>query len=128
MSNDPVRYAVRLSPRAERDLDRAVVDYADLTGDENRAALLYRRIRETAATLSENPDRYAVAEHESQQFGFSVRRVLARLSKGSGVAYHLIYFAVEESPDGPRVSIVHIRHASRAELTTEEASEIRAQQ
>ncbi|MBC8140768.1 MAG: hypothetical protein H7Y38_04940 [Armatimonadetes bacterium] len=60
--------------------------------------------------------------------GFYVRRVPARLSRGSSVAYHLLYFAVEESPDGPRVSIVHIRHANRAPMTPDEASEIKAQQ
>lgn len=34
--------------------------------------------------------------------------------------------AEEESPNGPRVSIVHIRHASRAPLAPEEASEMKA--
>ena len=107
---------------------RYVVDYAHRTGDESRAALLYRRVREDAASLNQNPERYAVAEHKSAVLGCPVRRVLARLSRGSAVAYHLIYFAVRDGPDGPRVSIVHIRHASRAPLTADEAGEIRTQQ
>jgi len=128
MSDAPVRYGVRLSPRADRDLNIAVVEYAERTGDEYRAALLYRRVRETAASLSELPDRYAIAEHESAILGFPVRRVLARLSRNSAVAYHLLYFAVEQSEDGPRVTVVHIRHASRAPLTADEARDIKAQQ
>ncbi len=128
MSEVPLRYSIRLSPRAERDLNIAVVDYAHRTGDESRAALLYRRVREDAASLNQNPERYAVAEHKSAVLGCPVRRVLARLSRDSAVAYHLIYFAVRDGLDGPRVSIVHIRHASRAPLTGDEASEIRAQQ
>ncbi len=128
MSDALLRYSVRFMPRAKRDLDFAVVEFADRTGDEFRAALLYRRVRETAGTLNENPDRYQIAEHESAMFGFTVRRVLARLSKGSAVAYHLIYYAVAESADGPRVSIVHIRHANRAPLSADEAGEIKAGQ
>ena len=85
-------------------------------------------MRETAVSLQELPDRYALAEHESAMLGFAVRRVLARLSRGNVVAYHLLHFAVEESPDGARVSIVHIRHASRAPMTPDEAGEIKAQQ
>ena len=40
MSDAPVRYAVRLTLRAQRDLDFAIVEFADRTGDEFRAALL----------------------------------------------------------------------------------------
>lgn len=127
-TEEPVLYSVRYSNRARRDFDLAVSEYDSYTGDSRRAALLYQKIDDAAMSLRQLPERYAVAEHESAMLGFSVRRVLARLSKGSSVAYHLLYFAVEESPDGPRVTIVHIRHASRTELTPEEASEISAQQ
>lgn len=124
----PIRYAVRYSTRARRDFDFAVADYNDYTGDERRAAQLYQRIDDTAMSLGELPDRYAVAEQESAVLGFTVRRVLARLSRNSVVAYHLLYYAVEQSDDGPRVTVVHIRHASRAPMTADEARDIKAQQ
>lgn len=128
MSEEILRYAVRWYTRARRDVDSAVVDYAEYSGDIIRAAQMYDEMEELAGTLNENPNRYAIAETESVAFGFPVRRVLYRLTRGSRVAYHLIYYAVEESPDGATVTVLHVRHASRAPLTTEEASEIKGQQ
>ena len=130
MSEEAKRYGVRWYERARRDLDRAVVDYAEYTGNRPLAAQMYTSIQDLAASLGENPDRNMVAETESVSFGFPVRRVLYRLSRNSRVAYHLIYYTVEDGEDGEDddlVSIVHVRYASRAALTREEAREIMMQ-
>ncbi len=120
-AEQPTVYAVRLYERAYRDIDLAFSDYLDATGNEARAMALRTGLRDMAVSLNVNPERHPVAEHESQMFGFTVRRTLHRLTKGSTVAHHLIYFAEKEGPDGPVVFVVHVRHASRAPLTEDEA-------
>jgi plasmid stabilization system protein ParE len=127
MSDLPKRYALRYSPRALRDLESAIVDFADFTGDEQKALQLRDGIRACAAILAENPDRNQVDEHETVLLRFPVRHELYRFSRKSRVAYYL-YYRVTEDEDGPRVLILHIRHASRAPLTSDEAREILAQQ
>lgn len=127
MSDLPKRYALRYSPRALRDLEAAVVDFAEFTGDEQKALQLQDGIRASAAILVENPDRNQIDEHETALLQFPVPHELYRFSRKSRVAYYL-YYRVTEDEDGPRVLILHIRHASRAPLTPDEATEIRAQQ
>ncbi len=124
----PRRYAVRYYQRATRDIDQITVSYADATGNEARAASLRNGIRDVASSLSENPEGNAVAEVESAAFGFAVRRARYRMSKGGQISYHLLYYVVEQSADGDVVFIMHVRHANRAPLTPDEASEIKVQQ
>jgi plasmid stabilization system protein ParE len=127
MDEPPKRYALRYSPRALRDLEAAIIAFADFTGDEQKALQLWDGIRASAAVLAENPDRNQVDEHETALMRFPVRHELYRVSRKSRVAYYLFYRVTEDS-DGPRVIILHIRHASRAPLTPDEVQEILAQQ
>ncbi len=122
------RYAVRWSPRARRDLDLATSNYLDYTGNAPRARKLYIGLESAAAGLSELPHLHQVAEAESVAFGFEVRRVLKRLTPGNNVAHHLIFRTVEAGDDEAQVVILHVRHTSRATISTKEAREILAQQ
>ena len=123
----PKRYALRYSPRADRDLIQLVVDYADFTEDAFKAVQLRDGIRAKAATLVENPEANQIDEHVAVLMGFPVRHKLYRGTRKSRVAYY-IFYRITEDDDGPRVTLMHIRHAARAPLTKAEAREILAQQ
>ena len=121
--DEPRRYALRLLPSANRDRIEAAAWIAELVGED--AAQAWRSgVLAAVATLAENPRRFAVQERESRLPGREVRRLLYRRTPGSA-AYHVFYTVAEDSPDGPRVSILHIRHAARRPLSRAEAREIR---
>ena len=126
--DEPKDYAVRLSERASRDIEQAVADYLDFAENASKARRMFLEMRKFAGRLYWFPDGYAVNASFSQAFGFDVRTVTYRLSKGSSVAYHFVYHITEDGEDGAMVVVLCVRHAARATLTKAEAREILAQQ
>jgi len=126
----PTVYAIRFSARADQDVRQAVARLAELTGDVERARAWRDRLLDTVGTLATNPRIFAVHVPASRRFGHQTRRLLFRSTSGSA-AYH-VYYAVEEksaeSQEGPRVTVLHVRHAARRPITREEARQILANQ
>ncbi|MES2463207.1 MAG: hypothetical protein V4671_21710 [Armatimonadota bacterium] len=117
-------YAVRLSPGAEREVAEATVRIADIADREDAGIEWYVGLKETAASLSENPRRFQVQADDSRRIGQEVRRLLYQRTKSSTHAYHLYYSVEDQGEDGPRVTIIHVRHASRKPITRAEAKDI----
>ncbi len=126
MSAEPQQvYAVRFSAQANREIKEATVRLADLTGDDVLAQEWLEGLYEAAATLATYPGRFALRPDESRKIGIEVRRQLYQRSAGSA-AYHLYYRVEEQGEDGPRVMVLHVRHASRKPITRAEANDIRS--
>ncbi len=53
MSDEVLRYTIRFSARARRDMESVVVDYAEYTGDHVRALQIYNELERLAGTLEE---------------------------------------------------------------------------
>ena len=126
----PLIYAIRFSARANREIAEATVRFAAITGDDDMAKEWLDGVYYLAATLATNPARFSVQPDESRKLGCEVRRVLYQRSAGTGAsthAYHL-YFKQEKGDDGPLVTVIHVRHASRKPLTRTEAKDILAGQ
>lgn len=124
MAEEALSYAIRFLPRSERDATEAVTWIAESTGSEEAARQWYAGLRTAVGTLATLPKRFAVQERESRLLGSQIRWLLYRRSPGSA-AYHVYYTVAEDSPDGPLVAILHVRHASRRPLSRAEAREIR---
>ena len=100
-------YAVRFST--------AVLWRTEITGDAQAARTWRDRLLEEVGTLTRNPRRFRSETH----------RLLFRPIPGSA-AYHVFFLVTDETPDGPRVQILHIRHAARKPITREEARRVLA--
>ena len=129
MTNDPeerpARYAVRFSAQADLDTTEALLRLAEITGDPTAALAWRNRLVEEAGTLAKSPRRFAVNDQASRRFKQETRRMLLRPRTG-GAAYHVYYAVQDESGDGPRILVLHVRHASRRPITLEEARRILA--
>ena len=127
---EPTIYGVRLSEYGSRDLE-AIVYHLDET-QGRQAALAWRQgFYALIRGLAQNPRRFAVQQQESRKLGDEVRRELYQQTPGSAMVYAVFYFvqeAQDTSEDGPAVTIVHVRHASRRPMTRAEAKDIRAGQ
>lgn len=121
------QYAVRFISIAIKEAIAASEYVASFTVDETQSSDYARRwyqgLRDLAGTLATLPHRFAVEVRESRRFGMEVRRLLYRMRMG-GVAYHAYYRILEESADGAKVQIIHVRHASRRPMTFTEARDI----
>lgn len=122
---EPAAYAVRFSAGADREVSEATVRLADLSGSEKIAQEWLEGIYTAATTLATHPTRFALRPDEGRKIGLSVRRLLYQRSPSSA-AYHLYYTVENQGEDGPRVTIIHVRHASRRPITGTEAKDIRA--
>jgi hypothetical protein len=118
------RYAVRLTPRADREAIEAAERLADIAGSEEVGRGWYGALLGTVGTLATNPTRFAVQERESRLLARPVRRLVYRYPATSHAAFHVYFTVREASEDGPRVTVIHIRHAARKPLTTREARNI----
>ena len=124
MSGDerPTVYSVRVSPQVREDIAAAVVRLAEFSSD--KAAAIWRdRLLAEMGALAQNPRRFVQDPQATRRFGQEIRRMLFRASEG-GAAYHVFYSVRDETPDGPRVQVVHVRHASRRPITREEARQV----
>jgi len=124
MAEETLSYAIRFLPRAERDAVDAAAWIAQITGSEETAGQWYEGLRAAAGTLATLPKRFAVQTRESRLLDRPVRRLLYRRTPGSA-AYHVYYTVAEDSPDGPLVAILHIRHSARRPPSRAEAQEIK---
>lgn len=117
-------YAVRFSPRAECEAIDAAADHAERTGSPERGSTWYVGLREAAGKLASYPTRFPVRQRESRLLGETMRAFLYRLTPDSRAIYHAFYTVEDNSPDGPRVTILHVRHSARRPLTRREAGQI----
>ena len=117
----PPSYALRLTERAQRDVDAATVHLIETTSPG--AAVTWREgLYEALATLATFPHSHPSVP---EQFRREVRQILYR-RPGSRTAYRIQFTVVGEAvtaPDGPTVIILHVRHASARPITR---TEIRA--
>lgn len=120
-------YAVRLSPRAQKDVEEAALRLADLTQDPDTGEQWSQGLYLEISKLATLPRRYAVIARETRLFGQEMRRLVYRLS-ASSVAYLVLFSVAEEGEDGPTVTILHVRHGGRKPLTRAEAQQILANQ
>lgn len=115
----PSHYAIRFSAQADQDVNETLLRLADING--NPAARDWRdRLLEEVGTLAQSPRRFALDDHASRRLKRETRRLLYR-SAPKGAAYHVYYVVQDESADGPRVTVLHIRHAARRPITRKEA-------
>ncbi|MBV9852241.1 MAG: type II toxin-antitoxin system RelE/ParE family toxin [Armatimonadetes bacterium] len=117
------RYAIRIQPRAERDIEAHTVRMAELAGPDTARAW-YEAIFDVVATLAQNPRRYAIVR-ENNRFRREVRQLLYRRTP-QGPAWRILYTVDEGTEDGPTVHLLHVRHGAQRPITQAEAREIEA--
>ena len=81
---------------------------------------------EAIATLATWPRRCPIVP-ESSRFRNEVRQLLYRRT-ASSVAYRILFTVQDDSPDGPVVVILALRHGSARPITRAEAREIEAEE
>lgn len=131
-------YSVRLTDRA--DGDRAamaawIIENAALDEEgnptpegERMAEEWLRGLSAALASLRHNPTGPPVLAAETRRAkGLPLRRILYRPNPGSRMVHQVYYTVQEDSPDGPRVAVVHIRGAHRKPLTAKEAQAFRGE-
>jgi plasmid stabilization system protein ParE len=120
---------VRLSERAQRDIDAAVVRLAEISGsamaDAWQDGLLL-----ALGGLTVFPERCSFVP-EQAQFTRPVRHLLYR-RPGSGrrsPAYRAFFELLDAqgTQDAPTVYVLHVRHGAAAPVSAEEAHEIETQ-
>ena len=117
---DIVRYAVRVHPRAQRDMDAEGVRLAEIQGDQVALDWLLE-LGTAIGKLATMPRRFALAPEE-ELVEHSVRVLLFRRST-RGAAWRVFFTVEEDTPDGRVVRVRHIRHAS-SPLTDQDTGEL----
>lgn len=125
MDREAAVYAVRFSRHARREAIESAVRLTEQSANEERSLSWYLSLEAEAGTLATNPRRFVVRARESRLLGETVRALIYRYTPGS-TAYHLFYTVEDDSDDGPRVTILHVRHAARRPLTPGEVRQISA--
>lgn len=120
-----LHYALRVLPRAERDIEAHTVRMAELAGPDIARAW-YQGLFDAVATLSQNPRRQAVIA-ENSRFRREVRQFLYRRTP-DGPAWRLLFTVVEGTEDAPTVTLLHVRHGAQRPITQAEARQIEAQE
>jgi len=127
----PRIYALRFSPRARAEVRAVHARFIELAG-EIVADAWRDGLGETVSSLATHPRRYAqVFGPRGARFRREVRRLVYRRPGGgnrTGPAYLVLYAVEDDTPDGPLLSILSVRHAARKPLTREEARAIEAGQ
>lgn len=121
---EPKQYALRLTPRAERDIEAAIVHFADTAGFE--IALAWRgRLFEEITSLATNPTRFPFAPEMPflRNFKGEFRQLVWRRA-ASSVAYRIIFWIEEESDDGPTVNVAYVRHGSAKPITRKDVRDL----
>ena len=119
------RYALRVLPRAERDIEAHTVRMADVA-DPDIARAWYKGLFEAVAALSRSPRRHAVIS-ENRHFRREVRQVLYRRTP-AGPAWRILFTVDEGAEDAPTVNLLHVRHAAQRPITRAEARQLEAQE
>jgi plasmid stabilization system protein ParE len=116
----PIVYAIRILPRAKRDIEEIVSQMMDTAGAAAKAWEdgLFAALR----TLSQNPRRYPIIP---EPFPIEVRQMLYPPAPRAG---HRVLFHVRDaSDDGPIVAVLHVRHTRARPISRTEARTILAQ-
>jgi plasmid stabilization system protein ParE len=123
----PTVYAIRFSERARGDIAEAWERMAELT-DEETADEWETALIEEVGKLATFPNGYPAIAEARRFPGSTVRQMLHRRTTSSTAVYRVV-FVVQEgregNQDGPVVSVIHVRHASRRPITASEAAELR---
>lgn len=119
---DIARYAIRLHPRAQRDMDAEGVRLAELQGDSWALDWL-AELGAAMGQLATMPRRFALAP-EAEMVERLVRVMLFRRSP-RGAAWRVFFTVEEDTLDGRVVRVRHIRHAA-SPLTEQDAGEMLA--
>jgi hypothetical protein len=114
----PPTYAIRILPGARGEIDQAMLRLADMAG-EQIARQWYQGLLNTLASLAAAPRQFPIIP-EVRRFRREVRQIVYRRT-ASSVAYRLLFVIEDESADGPRVTVFHVRHAGRRPLKAREA-------
>ncbi len=122
LSEEPVTYAIRITERAQRDIDLATVHFAETASEET--AIAWREgLNEWLGTLATFPRRCPRAP---ERFKREVRQGIYR-RPGSRVNYRILFSLDNEDADAldaPMVVILHIRHSAARPLTRSQILEI----
>lgn len=111
------RYALRVTRWARNEADQAQLAVYALSGA--RASLEWEEgLWEYVDTLRTAP--YRAVARESEQFPFEVRQLLYRRPRSSHT-HRVLFTILEASPSGALVVVIHIRHASRDDISRIEA-------
>lgn len=123
MSTDdfPLSYVLRISPRAERDIDAHTVRMAELAGPQIARAGYEGRLS-AMSVLSQNPRRHAVIS-ENRRFRCEVRQMLCRRTP-SGPAWRVLFMVRDGGEDAPTVNLLHVRHGAQRPISRTEAREL----
>ncbi len=119
-------YAVRLTERAQRDIDEATLHFAE-TASEQTAVAWREGFYEAIAALATLPRAHPFAP---ERFRGETRQMQYRRA-GNSTAYRVLFTIAGEEPnalDAPTAHILHVRHAAARPLTRAHIRAIEAQQ
>lgn len=107
-----MKFEVRTSRRAQRDIREAVAWYRERSGSAEVAGEWVDGVQSAIHSLAENPDRCHLA-HETERFDQDVRELLY----GSGRRKtHRVLFQVE----GSVVNVIAVRHFAQRDFTPDD--------
>ena len=115
--DQPETYVIRVTLWARTEVDQAQLAVEALSGLE--VSLEWEAsFWEVVETLRVMP--YRTIARESERFPFEVRQLVYRRARSS-YAHRILYTIRESSPWGAVVIVIHVRHASRDDISATEA-------
>ena len=121
----PIQYAIRLSPRAQRDIAEAVA-YFQRTPEADVATAWREGLFRALGTLATYPERLPLAR-DHRRFTQTTRQLIYRRTPNS-LAYRVLFHITELPDEASFVYVVHIRHGARGPIKKTEAWEMEAEQ
>ena len=121
----PRRYALRLLPRAERDIEAHAERMATLTDPANAQAW-HAGLFAAIAGLAEDPQRCPIVP-EQARFRRETRQFLYRPKPG-GPVWRVLFTLRASEEDAPALILLHVRHGAQRPITRREAREIEAEE
>ena len=112
--DQPTRWAIRLSKRADNEITAARQRFTRTAGEEI-AEEWQDGLKSEIAKLSQFPARLPVAP-EDKLFKETIYVLLYRRTT-RGPAYRVFFFLREAQEEVPTVAIVHVRHAAQKPMT-----------
>lgn len=120
----PTVYAVRLTHGALDDIAEARKRRLELT-DDTTAEEWEASLVDGLSRLATFPNGYPMVAEARRFPGLTVRQMLHRRTSSANVAHRALFLVQDEGPDGPVVTVFHIRHASRRPISASEAAGLR---
>lgn len=119
--DEPARFAIRLTETVRRELDQAVVWWAEQTSTEY--ALAWRDgLLQALMTLSTFPDANPIAP-ESERFAPIVVRQLLYRQRPRGPVFRVLFTVLHHREDQPIIRVLHLRHGAARWLGDGDLSE-----